>query len=268
MQINSVNNFHNNYAKNYKNNFNGQQSDKSTDKKVKAGVKTTTALATGITLGLIAKKQGFSLSPKKIFKTPMKDWAIFKLPNKNKPNDKTLQFEAKEILSLASSSVAGGLAGGIIFDKKENRKAKIKEGLNQIVGDVAVPLMFVAGPAKAYETFTNKAFDPNAKESVRNLAQKFKTNKFLKIAAPVVVGAVSLGAGIIAGNKTANFINEKIYKEKRERQVKATDFAPHIDDVCLAATLMAEKSTFSGVVSKLVPFALLVPGFETGLAQK
>ena len=48
------------------------------DKRMKLSVTATTAVAVAGAFAHIAKKQGFSLSPSVIKKTPIKDWAIFK----------------------------------------------------------------------------------------------------------------------------------------------------------------------------------------------
>lgn len=72
MQVNAINN------------------DKRNDYKLKVGVAATTALATGCALAHIAKKQGFSLSPSVIRKTPAKDWAVFSLYDKKRPDRKSV----------------------------------------------------------------------------------------------------------------------------------------------------------------------------------
>ncbi len=237
---------------------------------VKLGVLLTTLLGAGTALAAISKKQGFSLSPSKIKNTKIKDWAIFKLPKNKNDASKVLEFEEKEILFMAAGSVSGGLLGGMAFDDKKHRRSKVKEAVNQMLGDVMVPLAFVAGPTRLYQAFEDLYKEnKNTKHvKLKNAAKYVSNNKFLKIFCPVVVSGTSLAAGIIAGNKVSNYINEKLHKEKVERKIKATDFAPHVDDVCLAVTLMADKSPLSSFISKLVPFALLVPGLETGNAKK
>lgn len=237
---------------------------------VKLGVLATTLLGAGTALAAISKKQGFSLNFSKIKNTKMKDWAIFKLPKDKNDTSKVLEFKEKEILFMAAASVSGGLLGGIAFDDKKHRRSKVKEAVNQMLGDVIVPLAFVAGPTRLYQAFEDLYKEnKNTKHvKLKNAAKYVSTNKFLKIILPVVVSGSSLATGIIAGNKVSNYINEKLHKEKVERKIKATDFAPHVDDVCLAVTLMAEKSPLSSFISKLVPFALLVPGLETGNAKK
>ena len=111
-------------------NINQVNFNKNRDKKVKTGVIATSALGVATALAHISKRQGFSLNPSKIAKTPIKDWAIFGLYSKQHPERKLIDLEGPQIIELASASVAGGLAGGIIFDDKKHRKAKYKEAVN------------------------------------------------------------------------------------------------------------------------------------------
>ena len=91
--------------------FEGQQ--KEAPAGVKAGAAISSLAGTGVALALIAKRQGFSLNPKVLKNTPVKDWAIFRIANKKDPDRKLLEIEEKEIFALAGGSVAGGLAGGL-----------------------------------------------------------------------------------------------------------------------------------------------------------
>lgn len=237
------------------------------------GVLATTLTGVGTALAFISKKQGFSLKPSKIARTPVKDWAIFKIYNKKHPERKLLELEEKEIITIAASSVAGGLAGGLIFDKKHNRKAKFKEALNQMLGNVLVPVAFVGGGARLYDKFKKPILSHVPQIKTNNLKDwKLKLtkgfNKFLKIIPSAGITIASLGAGIVAGNKVSNFINEKVYHKKVDRKIRGTDFAPHVDDLSMAITLMADKSPVSTMITRTVPAFLCVPGIETGKAKE
>jgi len=235
---------------------------------VKLGVVTTSALGVATAVALIAKNQGFSLKPSKIAKTKIKDWAIFKITDKNRPDEKVMKFEWKEIMSMGLGSVLGGLAGGAIFDKKENLSSKCQEAVSQFLGDITIPLSIVALPTMAYKKFEDLADKANTKHlKLKNISRVIKNNKFLKILCPTLVSGSSLVVGIITGNKVSNKLNEKVHGVKQERGIRPTDFAPHLDDVCLAITLMADKNPVGDIVSKFVPIALSVAGIETGTAN-
>lgn len=235
---------------------------------VKIATAATSALGVATAVAVIAKKQGFSLSPSKIAKTKLKDWAIFKITDEKRPDEKVMKFAWKEIMSMGIGSVLGGLAGGAIFDKKENLPSKFQEAVSQFLGDITMPLSIVAIPTMIYKKFEDLADNVDTKQlKLKNISKYIKNNKVLRILCPTLVSGTSLAVGIITGNKVSNKLNEKVHGIKQERGIRATDFAPHLDDVCLAITLMADKSPVGDIISKFVPIALTVAGVETGTAN-
>lgn len=237
--------------------------DKRNDYKLKAGVAATTVLTTGAALALIANRQGFSLSPSAIRKTPVKDWAVFRLYDKKHPNRKIVELEEQEILELASASVLGGLAGGLIFDDKKYHKSKFRETVSQLLGNVAVPVACVGAVSRLYKKYKPQilAKVPQIKETGK-FSKNF--NKVLKGIPFSIATIVSLGVGIVAGNRVSNLINEKVFHKKVDRKIKGTDFAPHVDDLGMAVSLMAEKSKGASFITRTVPAFLCVPGYEVG----
>lgn len=239
------------------------ESPKKQDIKMKLGVTATTALAVGGAFAHIAKRQGFSLSPSAIKNTPIKDWAVFKLYDKNNPAQKDISLEGKEILELASASVTGGLIGGLIFDDKKYIKSKFRESVNQLLGNVTVPIACVWGISELYKKHKASIMDmvPQIKETCKS-AKYY--NKLLR-AIPFSIATLSaLSAGIFAGNRVSNFLNEKVFHKKVDRRVVVTDFAPHVDDIGMAVSLMADKSKTASIIQRTVPLFLCVPGYETG----
>lgn len=216
-------------------------------------------------LCILAKRKGFSLNPMKIFKTPIKDWAMLKLS----PKEKTIDFgHPGAILSLAGGSVAGGLAGGAIVDDKSNFRAKKREVLSQLLGNVSVPVACVWAGSSIYEKYADK---------IEGAMPQFKTptgkiKPFLNKISQKIPNAggifLFLGIGIYLGNKVSNLINEKLYHKKVERNIKASDFAPHVDDLCMATTMMNKDSLFGTKLGRIIPLALLVPGYQTGIARE
>ena len=253
MQVNAINNT----------NFTAKEKKKLSDRQIKIGVAASAVLTTGLALAHIAKKQGFSLSPSAIRKTPIKDWAIFRLYDKNNPSKKMIQLEEQEILELATASVAGGLASGLLLDDKKYRKSKIRESVNQLLGNVAVPVACVGLVSRLYKANKNKILSviPQIKETGK-FSKIF--NKILKGIPFSIATIASLGIGIIAGNKVSNFLNEKVFHKKVDRKIKGTDFAPHVDDLGMAVSLMAEKSKGASFITRIVPAFLCVPGYEVG----
>ena len=237
--------------------------DKKNDRRLKLEVAATTALGVGAAFAHIAHKQGFSLKPSSIKNTPIKDWAIFRLYDKKNPMKKDIDLEGKEILELATASVAGGLAGGLIFDDKKYRKSKLRESVNQLLGNVTVPIACVWTISELYKK--NKTSIMNLVPQIKETGKSSRIfNKTLK-AIPFSVATLSaLSAGIFAGNRVSNFLNEKVFHKKVNRGVKVSDFAPHVDDIGMAVSLMADKSKTASVIQRTVPLFLCVPGYETG----
>ena len=271
MTIQPITNYskNNNYINfNSKKHNNSRQNDNTQSMKTKAGTAMTSILGVGAAVALIAKRQGFSLSPSRIAKTPVKDWAIFKITDKKRPDEVVMKFKAPEILTMGIGSVLGGLIGGAIFDKKENFPAKCSEAVSQFVGDISIPLMFVAGPTALYKKFEDLSTKETKHIGLQKASKFINGNKILRVLCPTIVSGASLATGIIAGNKVSNKINEKVHGVKQDRGIRLTDFAPHLDDVCLAITLMADKSPVGDIISKLVPIALTIAGIETGTATK
>ena len=228
----------------------------------------SSALAMTPVLGFLAHRKGFSLNPKNIIKTSIKEWALFKY----KPKGKVIKFEEPQIISLATTSVLGGFTGGILVDDKSNLKAKKREVLNQLLGNVIVPILCVGAGARVYNKFADKLIKVMPKiTDTSNFAKYIKPKTFNNISEaipPSLATLITLGIGIFAGNRVSNLINEKLYHKKVDRGVKATDFAPHVDDVCLAATLVNKNSGFGSLVGRVIPLALLVPGYKTGTMQE
>ena len=229
-------------------------------KQLKRRILVTSALGTTAALSIICHKQGFKL--KNLPKTKIKDWALLKIKG-----TKTLQFEEKESIGLAGGSVIGGLAGGAIFDKKENFKAKLHESLSQMLGNVCVPIACVGSATRFYKKHEDEMLSkmPQFKQ---NTGIKKIANPAMKAIPPVGITICALAAGIMLGNKVSNFINGILSGEKQDRRIKGTDFAPHVDDLCLAITLMAPNTPVGGVIARTIPFFLTVPGYQTGIAQK
>ncbi|MCI1273841.1 MAG: hypothetical protein LKG27_05350 [Clostridiaceae bacterium] len=248
------------------------QQKRGNDSHVKHGVAMTTAITVFAVLAGIAKHQGFKLNPKTIFSQNPKEWALFKyqnLENKTGKKVETLNLEEKEIVTIAGSSIIGGLIGGRIFDDKSQFKAKIKESVSQMLGDVLVPLTFVAVPSRWYQKHAEKvsSYAPQIKNP-NNSKGILKFNKVLKGLPAMGIMLGSLCAGIVVGNRVSNFINEKVFHKKVKRNIRVTDFAPHLDDICLASTLMSNGNMFGKIVSRFVPFALMVAGNEVGIAKE
>lgn len=233
--------------------------EKQTNQKLlKAGVLLGSATAVALTLNHIAKGQGHKLFDKfnlKSLKNP-KTWTLAKL-----------DYKEKDIIKLATASVAGGLGVGVALDKK-NTKAKLKESVMQMVGNILIPI----GSVSAGVGLFTKA-KPAIMKKIPQLKSTGKIAKTLNSsmkALPAVAASLgSLAVGIVAGHFVSGKLNEILFNSKKCRKVEPQDFSGHIDDICLAASLVSNgQGGIGGVVGKVIPAALVVPGYQTGTKQE
>lgn len=262
---NSINNYNNIQVSTEKHNqnFTGHGSENNLSRKQKTAVLVSSVLGMTPMLAVLAKRKGFSLNPFKIIKTPMKDWAIFKFAPKNS----VIEFEEPQIFSVAAGSVLGGFIGGALVDDKSNLKAKKREILSQLLGNVLVPVLCVGQGSRIFNKYSARLQNLMPKINKNSSSANFINKCLINI--PNALSTLgSLAVGIYAGNKVSNFINEKIYHQKVERNIKASDFAPHVDDLCMATSMMNKESTFGSKLARVIPLALLVPGYQTGTAQE
>lgn len=227
------------------------ENDKSATK-LKSRVALCSALGVATSLAVLSKfdkHHSYTINPLKMFKGSLKDCYLMKG-----------KYKTKEIVGMGIGSALGGYIGGSFFDTKENSNAKLRESLVQIT-NVALPIAFVECLTKTGNLFSSKIMPNwvNDKNSFKKIISKL----------PATAGAmVGLVGGIYTGNKISNNINEIIFNKKDIRPVKQTDFAVHIDDICVAATFVAEKNPIVNIVSRLIPAALVIPGYETGTKRE
>ena len=194
----------------------------------KALIAGMTVLGVLASLAILAKGEGHSLKPSKMFKDFKNSYLMKK------------DFEAKEVISMGVGSCLGGIIGGCMVDKnKENRKAKLRESIMQI-GNVSIPIL-----------------------TVYLLVEKLFKNASKGVQAFVGLGGVFIGVTI--ANFLMNRLNNLLFKEKsgEGRKMKFSDFAEHPDDVIVAANYIA-KGNFVHKLGRIIPIALLIPGWEVG----
>ena len=198
--------------------------------KQKIVVATTTALGVTGSLLALSKFRGNSIKPKAFFKYL-----------------KNMPIKFTEVITMGIGTCLGGLAGGYLIDKNTtNRKAKRREAIMQM-GNIAIPI----GTVKLADVALNAL--KIGKQSLKDKS----------IRAFSSLGAIV--AGIYLANYVMNKVSNKIFKENNnERGVKGTDLFPHIDDVIASGEYIIPNSKFIRGISRVVPFALMVPGNEIG----
>ena len=232
------------------NSFSAQ--NKKSEKLKKIGIGVCAALGVAASLAVLAKldkSKSYTINPLKMFRGKLKDSYIF-----------STEYKTKEIVTIGSGSIIGGLIGGTVLGNKKDFKSKLREGIVQIA-NITFPIALVealssGGTALAEKTMPNWC---NSKNVVKQAATKF----------PAAAGAmIGLLTGMYIGNKFSNKLNEKIFHKKENRPIAYTDFSAHVDDIGVAATFVAPNNFITKTISRLIPPALIVAGYETGIKKE
>ena len=211
------------------------------------------------TLGVIAsiailskfdKRHKYTINPLKILKGNIKDSYIAKA-----------NYKTKEIVTMGAGSIAGGLMGGYMLDDKSDFNAKLREGIIQIC-NITFPIALVEGLSVLGKKISADLM-PNWSKS-KNIIKRSTTKL------PPSIGAImGLVTGMYVGNRTSNKLNEKVFKVKDDRPIKWVDFSAHVDDIGVATTFVAdEKNPITKFIRRIIPLALIVPGYETGIKKE
>ena len=155
---------------------------------------------------------------------------------------KNLEMGIKEGVDLCVASTVGGLSAGILVDDKKHRKAKLKDGVNQLVGNTFVPFGFLA--------VANKITKP--------LPKIWQT----------IIGIGTLIATTFLGHKVANKVNEKVFKEDSGYKCTIKDFAGDIDDFVFAASTVMKNKTLYQLTATVCPVTYMTHGFLAGCRQQ
>lgn len=244
--------------------------DSRLSRRERTGVAACTMLGVGVSLAILAKtgKNKYSLNPKKIMNTKIKDTYLYKA-----------KYEEPEILTMGAGSILGGLIGGSIIDKRSsNSKAELKSKVGEAIiqmGNISVPILSVGQCARLGDKIE------------KSLENRIPTNasKATRVAAKIPKLALTmggLGAGMYLGNIVANVLKSKLLDANEQRKMKASDLFMHWDDLCLAASFYSgepETTVINGVTttspltlgqkitfgfSRLLPVAMLMAGYQVG----
>ena len=155
---------------------------------------------------------------------------------------KNLEMGIKEGVDLCVASTVGGLAAGILVDDKKHRKAKLKDSVNQLVGNTFVPFGFLA--------LSNKITKP--------LPKLWQT----------IIGIGTLIATTFLGHNVANKINEKVFKEDSGYKCTFKDFAGDFDDFVFAASTVMGSKWLYKITATVCPVTYMTHGFLAGCRQQ
>ena len=221
-----------------------------------------------VVLSQLVKGKKYSLNPKKILKTNLKDTYLFQA-----------KFEEPEVIAMGAGSILGGLVGGVIVDERSSNtsaeiRSKAGEGIIQFA-NITVPIVFV-GQGSRWGDKLEKHIEKNF------TAKTSKIKRAVSKLPKIVCMATGLGVGMYLGNVLANFLKEKLLDAPEDRKMKFSDLFMHWDDLCLAASFYAgnpETIMVDGVAtqapltvaqkvttacSRILPLVMMSAGYQVG----
>lgn len=189
--------------------------------KTKIAVLAGTAISSGAYIGHLIKRRGAGCTLKNISQ---------------------LELGIKEGIGLCTASTVGGLVAGLAVDKPENRKAKLKDGVNQLIGNTLVPFGCLA------------------------LANK--CTKQLSKLSQALIAIGTLISTTFLGHRIANKTNEKIFKEDSGYKCSFKDFATDFDDIFFATSTVVKNKALYHITATICPITYMVHGYLAGCRQK
>ena len=172
----------------------------------------------------------------------------------------SIKYEEKEIFAIGAGATIGGFLAGVLTDKQKNYKAKTKEGIYNFVANLTFPLLFIA-------LFNRKIVDkmniqmPKFKETNYIKETLNNISKGIPSAIATICGTLT---GVTIGKPIANQINEKLFGEKSDRNIKAKDFLIHCDDLFTIMALADKTGSLKTFLGKIIPALSVLLGYETG----
>lgn len=153
-----------------------------------------------------------------------------------------LELGIKESIGLCTISTLSGLLTGLLFDEPKHKKDKLKEGVNQLIGNTLVPL--------------------------GSLALVNNCTKGLSKISQTLIALFTLFSTTVLGHKLANKVNEKVFKEKSIYKCSAKDFVNDTDDILFVVSTVLKSKPLYNITACICPFTYLAQGYLAGCRQK
>lgn len=161
----------------------------------------------------------------------------------------SLKKDLATVLTVSTSAVAGGLAGGLTDSKtKEDKKAKVKEAIFHTL-TVAIPATIATG--------------------VLGIAKKANyKGKLPNVLAPII----GIGAGMKLAQGATNAIDKHVFNKDNlnfepKRKLKLEDYIVHIDDI-LALMILSKVPLANKIhADKILPLIYAWSGYEAGATK-
>jgi hypothetical protein len=165
------------------------------------------------------------------------------LKQKKIKNPMQLEYGLKDMVVLSTSSIAGGMIGGMYKENSSSKKNKLKEGMFQLLNSI-IPTVTVAGMLKLCE----------------------KNKKLSNIPCKITAVMGGIGLGMLIAIKAAN----KIFDPKNlhpDRKIGIKDFLANSDDAIGALALAKIPIVNTLKMDKVLPFIYGYCGYRAGKAD-
>ncbi len=176
----------------------------------------------------------------------------------------SIQYDKpRTLLALGVGTITGGLAGGLLFDKKENQGAKLKEGLHQFIGNIAVPLLIIECGFGIIDKY--KLRFPAMKGSGKGVQI---ANIVIDKLPRILTSLFGIAVGIPLGNTVSNACNSLLFQQPDHRKLKVMDYGIHADEVFEIAAFVDGSGKWKSVLGKILPITYGICGYLTGISQE
>lgn len=155
---------------------------------------------------------------------------------------RNLEMGIKEGVDLCIASTVGGFTAGMVVDDKKHRKAKVKDAVNQLIGNTFIPF--------------------------GSLAIANKLTKPLPMLARTLIAIGTLIGTTFLGHNVANKVNEKVFKEDSGYKTSLKDFIFDADDIGFAASTVLKSKWLYNLTATVVPVTYMMHGYLAGTRQE
>lgn len=165
---------------------------------------------------------------------------LFMMKKQGVKNPLKLKYGLQDMITLSATSIAGGVAAGMISESAETKKNKLREGVFLFL-NAAIPAWVVGGVLKLCET----------------------SKKFNNIPAKIA----SVAAGLIVSMFGAAEISNKVcdpYDKRPDRKLTLKDCLANIDDALGVLVLAKFPCADKLHIERLLPFIYSYCGYRAG----
>ena len=151
---------------------------------------------------------------------------------------RNINYGNKEVTLISSMSIFGGLLGGVIGDRGNNTKAKVREANQQMFGNIIIPISI--------------------------MAMCNKLTKHMGTLTRGIIAVTSLFVGTIFGHRVMDKVNGKLFGNEKKYNITANDFLCDVDDGLYEVSTITNNQNIHKAVASIVPLTYIYMGYRAG----